>query len=52
MRVRRRVLSRIISGFLTEAPVKVFPFIETVNTGERGGLWGKSETSGQHLDDT
>lgn len=34
MRVRRRVVSR----FLTEAHVKVWPFIEIVNTGERGGL--------------
>ena len=51
VRVRRRVVSRIISRFLTEALVKVLPFIEIVNTGERGGFLGKSETSVKHLDD-
>lgn len=34
-----------------EAPVKVLPFIETVNTGERGGLQGESKASVKHLDD-
>ena len=43
VRVRRRVVSRLISRFLTEAPVKVLPFIERVNTLEKGGLLGKSD---------
>ena len=51
VRVRRRIVSRLMSRFLTDASVKVLPFIEIVNTLEKGGLLGKSETSVKHLDD-
>lgn len=44
-------MSRLISRFLTDGSVKVLPFIEIVNTLEKGGLLGKSETSAKHLDD-
>ena len=44
-------MSRLMSRFLTDASVKVLPFIEIVNTLEKGGLLGKSETSMKHLDD-
>lgn len=51
VRVRRRIVSRLISRFLTDGSVKVLPFIEIVNTLEKGGLLGKTETSAKHLDD-